>query len=505
MGALELLTLALTHPNEFRILLQYWNFHESQRDITRKEEHATSGWDRPTMRRCWELLDHSSRSFAAVIKELDGDLARVLLNPGQICLFYMVLRGLDTVEDDMTIPDDVKQPLLRTFHEKTLTPGWNFNGCGPDEKDRVVLADYNVVVDELLRLEPGPRDAIVDICRKMETGMADFAHRAAVSPELLTLETVADYDLYCHYVAGLVGEGLSRLFAATGKEPQWIANQLELSNSMGLLLQKTNIIRDFREDADGRRFFWPREIWGSAEFSANGKTPTSDILELLRDSTRAAWVQSAMVVDALRHACDALDYLRLLRNQSVFNFAAIPATMALATLDLCFMNPDVFQRHIKIRKAQAAQLIMRSTNPREVAHIFRDYARSIHSKASPADPSFLRIAVACAKIEHWAERHYPSFIRLSASGGGAGPTFDPADARSRVALAEEALDKRTADEKRRTELRERITAGGGAVAPAAGSESQGPPWEVITFVGGAVIMILGMSAAVIFGVLYFTG
>ena len=78
MGAIEILSLALTHPNEFRILLQFWNFYLPKRDITKKEEHATSGWDRPTMRRCWELLDHSSRSFSAVIKELDGDLARVV-------------------------------------------------------------------------------------------------------------------------------------------------------------------------------------------------------------------------------------------------------------------------------------------------------------------------------------------------------------------------------------------------------------------------------------------
>lgn len=78
MGALQILTLALTHPNEFRILLQFWNYYEPKRDITKKEEHSSSGWDRPTMRRCWELLDHSSRSFAAVIKELDGDLARVV-------------------------------------------------------------------------------------------------------------------------------------------------------------------------------------------------------------------------------------------------------------------------------------------------------------------------------------------------------------------------------------------------------------------------------------------
>jgi hypothetical protein len=78
MGAIEILSLALTHPNEFRILLQFWNFYLPKRDITKKEEHPTSGWDRPTMRRCWELLDHSSRSFSAVIKELDGDLARVV-------------------------------------------------------------------------------------------------------------------------------------------------------------------------------------------------------------------------------------------------------------------------------------------------------------------------------------------------------------------------------------------------------------------------------------------
>ena len=30
------------------------------------------------MRRCWELLDFAGRSYASVIKELEGDLARVV-------------------------------------------------------------------------------------------------------------------------------------------------------------------------------------------------------------------------------------------------------------------------------------------------------------------------------------------------------------------------------------------------------------------------------------------
>lgn len=43
-----------------------------------------------------------------------------------------------------------------------------------------------------------------------------------------------DYDEYCHYVAGLVGLGLSRLFHASGLE---VFQPDDLSNSMGLFLQ----------------------------------------------------------------------------------------------------------------------------------------------------------------------------------------------------------------------------------------------------------------------------
>lgn len=69
-------------------------------------------------------------------------------------MFYLVLRGLDTIEDDMTIPDDVKQPILRSFHELTTTPGWKFDGCGPNEKDRQLLVEYDQVVEEVNLLDP---------------------------------------------------------------------------------------------------------------------------------------------------------------------------------------------------------------------------------------------------------------------------------------------------------------------------------------------------------------
>lgn len=83
MGALQMLALAVTHPFEFRILVQYWMWHD-QRDVSQVWDHPFTGWDRESMRKCWGFLDATSRSFAAVIKQLEGELARVVSAP--VCL-----------------------------------------------------------------------------------------------------------------------------------------------------------------------------------------------------------------------------------------------------------------------------------------------------------------------------------------------------------------------------------------------------------------------------------
>lgn len=89
----------------------------------------------------------------------------------------------------------------------------------------------------------------------MGDGMAEFAQR--------DVESVKDYDLYCHYVAGLVGIGLSQLFHASGLEDDRFKNVDKIANSMGLFLQKVNITRDYLEDIlqVPPRIFYPKEIW----------------------------------------------------------------------------------------------------------------------------------------------------------------------------------------------------------------------------------------------------
>lgn len=43
-------------------------------------------------------------------------------------------------------------------------------------------------------------------------------------------------------------------------EDQCIGKDEQLANSMGLFLQKTNIIRDYLEDVNEGRQFWPKEV-----------------------------------------------------------------------------------------------------------------------------------------------------------------------------------------------------------------------------------------------------
>lgn len=116
-----------------------------------------------------------------------------------------------------------------------------------------------------------------------------------------------------------------------------------------------------------------------------------------------------MVLNALNHADECLFFMAGLREQSVFNFCAIPQTMAIATLDLCFRNYPMFLRNIKITKGEACQIMLESTQNLQVAcDVFRKHIHSIRKKNRPQDPNFLKISIACGKVEQFIESIFPS-------------------------------------------------------------------------------------------------
>jgi farnesyl-diphosphate farnesyltransferase len=342
----------------------------------------------PELQECFRFLDLTSRSFAGVIQELNPEL----LVP--VTLFYLVLRGLDTIEDDMTIPIEKKVPLLRNFHETMEQDGWQFHES--KEKDAELLAKFDVVIIELKKLQPKYYEIIKDMTMKMGNGMADYVQ----DEEMIKngVKTIDDYELYCHYVAGLVGEGLTRLFVSSELANPKLADRPSLTESMAQFLQKTNIIRDIAEDwQDGRRW-WPKEIWSK-------HVEKWDDLFNPQHLEAALNCSSEMVLDALKHAEECLFYMAGMRDQSCFNFVAIPQGMAIATLEKVFRNPDVFKKNVKITKGVACQIMLDSTqNLYTEAEVFRKFARKIHKRNDPRDPNYLAISAQCAKVRSISRR-----------------------------------------------------------------------------------------------------
>jgi len=317
---------------------------------------------------CYAALNQVSRSFAVVIQQLPYELR------DPVCVFYLVLRGLDSVEDDMTYPAEQRLPLLRTFHEKCEVEGWKIEGVGDSDDYRVLLANFNKVIKVFKALKPEYQDVITDICCKMGNGMADYASRKVV--------TLTDYDDYCYYVAGLVGIGLSNLFYASGLESHELADNFELANSMGLLLQKTNISRDYYEDLNLGRSFWPKEIWGKY-------TDRLDELQKNPHAPESLACINELVTDALQHVSNCILYLNMIKDPQVFRFCAIPQVMAMATLAKIYNNADVFTEVVKIRKGLAAKLMVETNSMEVVNKVLNKYVEQIKSKLNPDDPSYV--------------------------------------------------------------------------------------------------------------------
>jgi len=294
-----------------------------------KKEKDEAGDLSESLTYCYATLEKVSRSFSVVIKQLTPELK----NP--ICIFYLVLRALDTIEDDTKIELMQKLKWLEEFPSSIGNVEFRLKNVGdhPDYVD--LMENYHHVAIIYNSLHQKYQAVIGEITKSMAQGMTHFVQNS--------VNTLADYDLYCHYVAGLVGIGLSKLFAASGHESAELGEKTATANSMGLFLQKTNITRDYAEDIEQNRCFWPREIWSNY---------TDDYKKFLRNADdKAVMCLNHMVSDAMRHFNDCLEYLISLKEPSVFKFCAIPQLMALDTLQLIYNNPLVYSQCLKISKS----------------------------------------------------------------------------------------------------------------------------------------------------------
>lgn len=306
---------------------------------------------------CYEALKKVSRSFAIVIQQLPEELKDA------ICIFYLVLRGLDTIEDDMQIPLEEKHALLAQFHEMIEDPNLNIPAYGDTQDYQDLMANFHRVNRVYLSLSEEFKTTIKNITAEMAEGMMKYGAQEIISYK--------DWDHYCYYVAGIVGKGLTQLFINANVDHALNENSEAWAIDMGLFLQKTNIIRDYHEDLLEGRVFWPECAW---------RNKVDEIGALQQDLNLGKKALNELVINALEHIPNCMAYLKQIKENNTLRFCAIPQLMAIATLVEVYNNEEVFFKNVKIRRGLTAKYILEDWSHEKVVAIFVKHLNHLSQK-----------------------------------------------------------------------------------------------------------------------------
>ncbi len=293
-----------------------------------------------------------SRTFALTIPQLPAALRDTVTNA------YLLCRVADTVEDHSRVEPEVKRELLIGLKEalsgeqepavlslrvqEALDPE-----TPPAERDLVVSLPRVVGVTE--GLPEGHREAVIRRVSVMGEGMARF--QVLRSPA--GLQDRAQFEEYCYYVAGCVGEMLTDLFLmqVDGLEASR-DHMMDLGRRFGLGLQATNVIKDVWADRARGVCWLPR-----AEFAEVGCDLDPDEDWAVDPAFRSGIAR--MVAIAGEHMDAARSYILHVppSEPGIRRFCAWAATMSLATLRQIRKNPGFTSgEEVKISRRQVRRL-----------------------------------------------------------------------------------------------------------------------------------------------------
>jgi farnesyl-diphosphate farnesyltransferase len=208
-----------------------------------------------------EILHGVSRTFALTIPELPDRLRR------PVTTGYLLCRIADTIEDDRGLEADLKDRYLEAFLEALES------GRGAEEfarglhlrlsartpaDERVLVREFPRVLRVTHSLPSADRKALLECVSTMSRGMGEYERNRS----RCGLADVRDLERYCYYVAGVVGEMLTKLFCNYSPDIEARRPLLEThAVDFGLGLQMTNILMDIWDDIDRGTCWLPREVF----------------------------------------------------------------------------------------------------------------------------------------------------------------------------------------------------------------------------------------------------
>ncbi len=282
-----------------------------------------------------DMLQGVSRTFALTIPQLPASLCKVVSNA------YLLCRIVDTIEDEPQLEASRKSYFCQQFL-KALEGGRNteqFAGqLGASLSSRTPAAEHELILNtprvvQIARsFSAAQRETLNDCVRTMADGMTQFQLRK----DKHGLQTLDDLDLYCYYVAGVVGQMLTRLFCQ--HSPEVAKNRrglMALAVSFGQGLQMTNILKDVWEDYQLGACWLPRQVFAEEGVDLSDLTSAAKRKEFQRGIQR-------LIAVAHGHLKNALAYTMLIpeREVGIRNFCLWAVGFAVLTLRKINRNLD---------------------------------------------------------------------------------------------------------------------------------------------------------------------
>ncbi len=255
-----------------------------------------------------EMLQGVSRTFALTIPQLPPVLCRVVSNA------YLLCRIIDTIEDEPVISPRQKSYFCQQFL-KTLSGEINAEPfprqLGASLSSQTPPAEHELIrnVTRVVRItrsfSEAERRVLQQCVRAMARGMSQFQLRGGKHG----LQTLEELDQYCYYVAGVVGQMLTRLFCLHSPEIAKKRDALMVfAISFGQGLQMTNILKDVWEDYERGACWLPRNLFAEEGFDLDDLTTAKNRTEFEHGIQRLIGI-------AHRHLRNAIAYTLLIPKQ----------------------------------------------------------------------------------------------------------------------------------------------------------------------------------------------
>jgi farnesyl-diphosphate farnesyltransferase len=311
---------------------------------------------------CRELLPAVSRTFALNIPVLPRPLDTAVM------VAYLLCRIADTLEDEVRGPA-CPVLLAELARLSALPQGWEADARRFTEEalrvlrteapgSEVRLVEGTPQVLEALAGHDGPvREHVAACVATMAAGMGKMGDKGRASGGGLGLASLEETLEYCYYVAGTVGEMLTRLFQWHSPAVAARAERLEpRAVAFGNALQLTNILKDVREDLERGSCWLPRTL-----LAEHGLTPEELLAPARRDE--AMKVHGRLVAVAHEELRKAFEYVLALprEERGLRLFCLWPLFLAVMTLRKLYANAAVLEpRAVKVSR-RTVRWVMGST------------------------------------------------------------------------------------------------------------------------------------------------